>query len=315
MLIANSIWFAGPPFTGIGPGIVLFAGGYDTGYTQFIDEYNISTNGVFYTGKNLTVGQYALAGVGNTTIGVFGGGLVQGGSYSSATTTMTYATKTVAAGSLLGGARSFLAAAGNANVGIFGGGTTSSAATTRTDSYTYTGNVVVPGSNLGTARYGLAAASTANVAVFSGGAAGSSSSPTYIASTDLYTFSSNAVSPGTNLPTATANMAAAGNTTVAVFAGGNYSTSFTTAQSSVYVYASNTWISGSTLGQARQQLSAGGNSTGGVFSGGSNALLQGGTALSFTDVYNYSSNTRATGTAMGTIFSQGTTCTTPGGFS
>ena len=91
------------------------------------------------------------------SVGIFGGGYTS--AVSNYTDKYTYATDTVAAGTVLGLARRYLAAAGNSTVGIFGGGYTT-AVSTYTDKYTYGTDTVAAGTVLGLARYGLAAASS-----------------------------------------------------------------------------------------------------------------------------------------------------------
>ncbi|MDD2878495.1 MAG: hypothetical protein PHZ23_14850, partial [Acidiphilium sp.] len=101
--------------------------------------------------------------------------------------------------------------------------------------------------------------------------------------TNIYTYSSNAVATGTVLTGNLANSgAAAGNSTLGVFAlGGNTTTT------NIYTYSSNAVATGTALTTGLGDGAAAGNSTLGVFALGDNAT---------TNIYTYSSNAVATGT-------------------
>lgn len=107
-----------------------------------------------------------------------------------------------------------------------------------------------------------------------------------LSATSVYTYASNTTADGGTLSYAALNLAAAGNSTVGVFAAGvngdhGYLPLSTT---SVYTYTSNTAVSGSIFSQTEGGCAAVGNSVLGVFGGG---YPPGGCVVS---VYLYASN-------------------------
>ena len=116
--------------------------------------------------------------------------------------------------------------------------------------------------------------------------------------TNIYTYSSNAVETGTALTTGLEYGAAAGNSTLGVFALGGSTTT------NIYTYSSNAVATGTALTSGLAGGAAAGNSTLGVFALGNTTT---------TNIYAYSSNAVATGTALtsdevsGAAASNGTT--------
>jgi hypothetical protein len=95
-----------------------------------------------------------------------------------------------------------------------------------------------------------------SMAVFCGGY-----TTTTVASTDLYSYIGNTVSPGTNLTTVMQGLAATGTSTFGLFGGG----AGLSAATFKYTYSGNTVAAGTNLGTARQYLAAAGNATTGIF--------------------------------------------------
>ena len=115
--------------------------------------------------------------------------------------------------------------------------------------------------------------------------------------TDKYTYSGDVVAGGTDLGTARYGLAAAGTTTVGIFAAGYADPpGLATAVTDKYTYSGDTVAAGTALGTARSALAAAGNTTTGIF--GAGLIVPANTAV--TDKYTYSGDTVAAGTALGT---------------
>ena len=287
----------------------VFTGGFNAGSISLAntDLYFYATNAVI-AGTNLKTGIGYLGGVGNYSMGVFAGNPHFSYIY-------TYATNAVASGASLLVPRQEAAGVGNTTVGIFGGMLQASGPVNAaiTDIYTYAFGTMSAGTNLAplaTATYAQAAVGNSTMGVFNGGNhVNSNGSQTALALTNIYTYATNAVAPGTTLGTACAEHAGIGTSSFGIFGGGG--NNFPVATTTVYTYSNNGIAPGNNLGTARSSLAATGNPTLGVFGGGAPAA----TPVTTTDVYTYSGNTVVTGTALKTAaYGLAATSGAPGSF-
>lgn len=175
--------------------IGVFGGGSPTtgppmGYTDSavtsIYTYSGDTVGA---GNSLGTARYALAAAGNTTTGIFAGGLTSGGGVS-VTDKYTYSSGTVSSGTSLTTAVAFVGAAGNQQIGIFAvyGNPTGT-----TYKYNYSSDAVSSATALTTAvgdGLGVYAAGNANLGAFVYG---------YATILDRYTYVGDTVAAGTAL--------------------------------------------------------------------------------------------------------------------
>jgi hypothetical protein len=243
----------------------IFGGGSPSTSGKYTNKYTYA-NDTVSPGTLLGAFRQGLGATGNATIGIFG----WGDFYSNSTMQnyldkYTYATDTVAAATVFGTGYSWLAAAGNSTIGIFSGGQVSNSAYSGANSYvnlfrkyTYASDTNTGTTTSGITKAGQAAAGNATVGLFSGGFTGLGVNVTLTGYSDLYTYASNTVTQATGLAIARGLMAAAGNPTVAIFAGGTSSTNATSYISAKqqYTYASNTSTTRVALSQARHSLAA-----------------------------------------------------------
>lgn len=270
----------------------VFAGGnIGATQTEFTDRY-VYANESMITGVALSYGRYGHAAVSNATAGIFSGGA---GSSSVITDKYTFAVNAVTPGTALTLPRTdYSAGIGNETVGVFGGGVRGSTNVKLTELYTYTGDLVTAGTELGTARVSLAAAGNSTVGIFGGGdtAAGNA---TLTNLTDQYIYASNVVSPGTNLYFMRKSLSAQGNATVGAFCGGNTATFC--ASTERYIFSTNAVAPGMNLTLLRFSAASVGDGQSGIFGGGINVA----SLLSSTSKYVYTSDVMSVNTALGLI--------------
>ncbi len=278
--------------TGAAPvlGIAVFGGGYN-GTTTISNTsiYTYSTN-TATLGNNFAYSSDGLAAISNSAIGVFGGGVYSnayGSSPISTTSIYTYSSNATT----LGGDLSYIiyasAASGNSSLGVFGGGVNTAVNTgavpvSMTSIYTYSSNTAITGGNLSYAALSLGAAGNSTVAIFAGGYSSINLNANNLSFTSIYTYSSNSAVAGTNLNTVGYG-AGASTPTLCVFSNASNTT--------VYTYSSNSFISGGNLSISNNGQVSSSNSIVGVFGGG----YMGSSVLSTTSVYTYSTNTAVNG--------------------
>jgi hypothetical protein len=188
----------------------------------------------------------------------------------------------------------------SSGTGYFGGGIVTSTYQSTVYTYGFSSGSVGTGTSLSVARTQLMACGTSTIGLFATGLLQAGGRST---ATDIYTYSSNVVSPGTaftsNLYTYAGNTfttgtsmgtgknspAATGNSTLGVWGGGN--TGSIVATTTIYTYSGNSVAAGTNLVAAKSGQSAAGTALIGVF----------GTDGS-TSIYTYSNNSVATGTAI-----------------
>jgi ribosomal protein L30E len=270
-----------------GPGLGLFAGGDGISSSSNTNIYTFADGSVF-TGSNLAYGVYALAGAGNTNVGVFGGGFTGGTNKGMLSTTClyNYGINNAIYGGNLTYSGSYLAATGNSTIGVFGGGGSApQPSLSVTSIYTYSSNTSIIGENLTYIANDLAATGNSTIGVFGGGL----SDINRLSTTSIYTYANNSTVAGLNLTYSSYLLSATGNSTIGVFGGGNYYNILSTM--SIYTYSSNSTSQGNNLTYNAYALAAASNSVIGVFGGGSDVAR-----LSNTSVYAYSNNTTTVGT-------------------
>ncbi len=223
-------------------------------------------------------------------IAVFGGGY-NGTTAISNTSIYTYSTNTATVGNNFTYSSYGLAAISNSAIGVFGGGVYNNAygssPISTTSIYTYSSNATTLGGDLSYITYLSGASGNSYLGIFGGGtntAVNIGAVP--VSMTSIYTYSSNAAIAGGNLSYAALSLGAAGNSTVAIFAGGvssinlgAYNLSFT----SIYTYSSNSAVAGTNL------------NTVGYGAGASTPTLCVFSSASNTTVYTYSSNSFISG--------------------
>ena len=174
------------------------------------------------TGLTFTTHRGAAAGVQSSTVGYYMGGRRFMTTAATDVQKVTFATDALSAGSALGTGRHFAGAAGTASVGICAGGSNSDstfAAITSTEKYTYSGDVRTAGTALGTARGSMGAAGNATFGIFALGQDVTYASGTEIATSEKYTYSSDARAAGSTFTTPRGGCAGAGDNTFGLFIG------------------------------------------------------------------------------------------------
>lgn len=227
-----------------------------------------------------------LAAAGNSTLGVFGGGIVAKNrrtAYISSTSIYLYNTNQSMSGASLTYAAFGLAAAGNSTLGVFGVGLTN---TSNTCIYTYASNLAIDGQNLNGngSSTTLTAAGNSTTGVFNLGDSSTLASPT-----SLYSYASNTVTVGAALANTWSPSVATGNSTLGVFAGSNIFSS-SDIGTSIYTYASNTTAIGTNLSVDFVFSGAASNPVFGVVSMNTFGRFSSNVTLN-TYTYTYSSNT------------------------
>jgi len=192
----------------------------------YIYSTNISTVGV-----NLTYSAGKLAAVGNSTLGVFGGGTTNVSASSTViplntTSIYSYSINSTSDGQHLTYDGGSLAAAGNSTLGVFGGG---SGPLSTTSLYTYSSNTTTSSTNLTYNAYAIAGASSSTLGVFGGayipsnsslGVLGSGSSGGKTPSpTCIYKYASYSVSIGATLTYGDTYLAATSDTNDGIITG------------------------------------------------------------------------------------------------
>ncbi len=277
----------------------LFSKGTAGGGTN---KYTYHTDAVT-TGTDLSASVVTLdAAAGNSTLGLFAGGIV-GGSHSASTRKYTYSTDAVVAGTNLSAIRSNHAAAGTSTVGYYGGGYDTVSFLKSVTKYTYSGDTVSAGTDYpGTSTRRLhAAAGNATRGIH---AAGNDDSGTpIIATTVKYTYSGDTTAAGTSLATARNQHAASGSETIGYFGAGAPGL---LASVEKYTYASDGVAGGTNLLSAKSQLAATGTKSVGIWGGG---------VTDETEKYTYSSDAVAYATLLSIQRQQySASSSLPGGF-
>jgi hypothetical protein len=176
----------------------------------------------------------------------------------------------------------------SSGTGYFGGGIVTSTYQSTVYTYGFSSGSVGTGTSLSVARTQLMACGTSTIGLFATGLLQAGGRST---TTDIYTYSSNVVSPGTAFsPGKNGPGAGCGNSTVGVFAYGT-TTGTPQATSNLYTYAGNTFTTGTSMGTGKNSPAATGNSTLGVWGGGNT-----GSIVATTTIYTYSGNSVAAGT-------------------
>lgn len=247
---------------------------------------------------------------GNHDKGIFAGGNVIG-NYSSRIEKYQYAGDIVEMSlSLLSIGRWQIIAHSNSENCFF---TAGSSSFTGTDKYNYSNEAMTSGISIDQQTYGGASVNTADFSISaSGNRASTISNHTF-----KYTYSPEAIVEGTVLGEARENLAAIGNTSKGIFAGGEKVLLTTvSSRTDIYDLSSGTVSAGNSLAIARDKLGGASNSIFGFFSGG-DRLYSGGGWTGYTDKYIIDTNVVASGTALDG-YSVGiynsSTSSTPGGF-
>jgi hypothetical protein len=173
--------------------IALFAGGVNVNGVTFMtssEKYDY-TSFTRSTSTSLGLARYYPVGVGNATVGIFGGGRYSNYSpyHTAYTDKYTYSNNTVAAGTALSSVKCYHAAAGNSAKGVyFGGQDDADTITKNTILYQYSNNAVTIGTVLTNVIYAPAATGNSISGVF-----------IYGSITEKYNYATNAVTPGTAL--------------------------------------------------------------------------------------------------------------------
>lgn len=131
--------------------------GFGASLTSNIYLYS---NDTISSGTSFVTARQFLGAAGETTRGIFSGGINLSGTFLSSSEKYTYSGDVVSAGTSLSLSRSGVSATGNTTVGIFSGGTNGTIAYSTTDVYTYSSDAVAVGASLLTSVYQSGAVST-----------------------------------------------------------------------------------------------------------------------------------------------------------
>lgn len=218
----------------------------------------------------------------------FAGGYIALSTATSASEKYLYDSNTVTSGNSLSVARMCMASCGNAVGGIATGGFTLADQQHQaiTDKLNYATNVISQGTDLSEPLEGPAAAGTQTAGLIAAGA----NNTGFKLYTKWYTYSTDAMTSGSNLFTARYLLGGVGNTSSAYFAGGymrsGKNTILTTAAER-YVYSSNLVTSSMNLRIGRGFIGTCGNHVYGILAGGFNNVVD----YDIVEKYVYSTDT------------------------
>jgi hypothetical protein len=266
--------------------------------------YTLTTKGIkmFLFGRSNNKGS-------NTNTGFaifFAGSVTNAFSPTNYVDKYSYSANTNTSGENLATSSCFSVGVGNSTFGIMflgdsGDGYTF---TTTTNKYTYSTDIVNAGNGLGLGRGASGGAGNSTLGIITGGYNNNQYGSYSVNYTDIYTYSTDVVSVGSNLIAAKALLAGVGNDAYGIFGGGDSGSSSSNSPygaidnyntTDIYNYSTNGVVAGTALGLARSALAAAGNKTFGVFYSGLAA-----SATNYIDIYTYSNNAVVAGTSLGT---------------
>ena len=196
---------------------VITGGFYYEPYGVYSQKYEYA-GGTLSITTSLNTSKAAHRGIGNTTVGIFGGGhhgVWDGTSYDTRNIDKyTYSSGTMVTSGLMSRYRTKYSGCGNLTTGIWAGGTGyPDTFTSSTEKYAYSGDTITAGSNLSSLRFGHTATGNGNFGIIAGG----NGTLTATTAADKYTYAGDVRVAGTSLHLGSYLGVAAGTNTIGLF--------------------------------------------------------------------------------------------------